>query len=98
MNRAEFAEQWGDLAKPDSPLWIAEQRLGQQCESFLYLQWHPASHFNYPYGPKCGWRDFWLWCERNLRGQAACFSWGEVGSWWGLTDQSDTMLFVLRWS
>lgn len=96
MNREQFAEHWGKFGHYDSPLWVPEERIGQKCESFVYLSF--SGSMRNPLSYPGLWDDFWPWCQKHLQGQVTCFSWNNDGSWWGLTDAADTVLFVLRWS
>lgn len=98
-NRQEFAtvfeEMKPGLGAPDSPLWLPEHSLKPDtCEYFICV------------GPvRPVWDDddaglFWDWNEENLQGHVRCFSSNsrDREEWWGFTDESDIMLWILKWA
>jgi len=93
--RTEFAKYWNNekdgLGDPDSPLWEAEHDLKEKCEYFCDF---PVL-FNHGDADKKS--SFWDWCNDNLLGYVRCFSSGDNVEWWGFTNQSDIILFRLRW-
>ena len=44
-------------------------------------------------------KDYWAWCDKNLRGQLLCYwSDNEEEEWWGFTNKDDIALWLLKWT
>lgn len=93
INRRQFQQVFNNkksgLGDFDSPLWIPEQRSNRR-----------PSRWFIKVGPVNAGTDFWLWANKNCRGQILCYSSDPDNreEWWGFTHRDDVVWFLLRWA
>ena len=99
-NRQEFGQVFEEmkpgLGSPDSPLWSPEHSLKpDQCVHFVCVR-----PLNIDWGGDVEYNEYWAWCGEQLAGYVRCFSSNDRNQeeWWGFTDESDIMLWVLKWA
>jgi len=95
FNREEFINWWNScsslrLGDEGSPLWVAERECGVTPTQFVVIEHRVVADDHLD--------EFWAWCGENLKGDAVCYSSSAVEEWWGLTDEADTLLFLLKWA
>lgn len=94
ITRKQFKQMFnniGDnLGESNSPLWIPEQQEGGK-KSRWFVKIRPICRANR--------KEFWMWCSRHCRGQVLCYSSSprENEEWWGFTNRTDVVLFLLKW-
>ena len=98
ITREEFKQYFNEIAGHDfsadgSPLWIPEHDLDSKCTAFIRIsapvKWDIFEQ---------DFITFWEWCKTHLNGQVRCFSSSDDEEWWGFTEPSDIVLWVLKWA
>lgn len=99
LNRQEFAEHFNrthsGLGDKNSPLWEPEERLSRN-NAVAFICVTPIRVLN----PLRNKTLFWEWCRDHLQGKVFCYSCDTINGeeWWGFTDESDIVLWVLKWT
>ena len=99
ITRAEFIDYWNKLEprfkadELDSPLWIPEHDMSEQCQWFVCVK--PDIIGRNGMKP-----EYWSWCGENLKGVTRCFSSNhdDDEEWWGFTNKDDVVFWMLRWA
>ncbi len=106
MNRTEFkhhvlrtyADIGDSVINDEEPFWVPEYREGWKASCFIVTKCIPL----YPYSKtkQPAKSEFWGWCRNNLSKVPMCFMSDTDNDieWWGLNNEEDCILFMLRWS
>lgn len=94
LNRKQFIQLWKDVGikfaeDPDSPLWIPEND-GKKSRWFVAV--NPVKIDSYE-----DQTEFWIWNQKNCRGQIRCYASGVDDEWWGFTHKADIEWWLLKW-
>lgn len=96
LSRPEFLSRFSDIADEEElsegRTWNPESIDGFQVK----YQWFICVS---PITPAIKKRraEYLHWCQRNLAGSVLCFSGGAAEEWWGFTEETDILLWTLRW-
>lgn len=66
-------------------LWIPESTTSAPLEYFICVKPIRVSG------------EFWIWCDKYLKGECRCMSSNNLDEIWGFTNKTDINWFILRW-
>jgi hypothetical protein len=92
-SRAEFVKYWNSikfgLGNSNSGLWAYEQAHKFKSQHFICVKSITINDGD----------EFIQWVKDNCSGRVSCYSSnGNDEEWWGFTDESDIMIWILRWA